>query len=329
METSEPTRTFVLDAGGRYGIHPTWKKFGGDLRYFLFEPDGAEATRLRSKYSKRPDVVVVDSALHDRPTSVKIHVLSHKGMSSLYRPNLDSEWFKSRQSERDIQEEVTVQAITVDDYCSKQGIALDFIKIDTEGNEYNILKGADRQLRNSVLGLRCETYFDAVFEGVVLFPKLHELMLEAGFFLVNMDYNGRGVCRNGYVQYDGRYGVLTGCDAVYLKRTPWILNGEARDDKSVGSRALKCAAFCLANSASDVAFDILLEARKHHPGALAACASSKLYRYVAIRVQTHIKNIIYQPSQNVEELRNVYRNLFGDELKDMHKFFESTETNPD
>lgn len=331
MSRPDPTRTYVLDAGGRYGIHPTWKKFGGALKYYLFEPDRAEADRLRHKYAARQEeVAVVDAALHDRPTSVRLNVLSHKGMSSLYKPNQESDWFKSRQGEGDIHREETVEAITVDSFCTSRAIALDFMKIDTEGNEFNILKGAMSQLTSSVLGLRCEIYFDSVFDGVALFPKVHDLMLDAGFFLVNLDYNGRGVPRNGYVVYNGPYGVLTSSDAVYLKRVPWILAARSsEDERTIGARALKCAAFCLANNASDLAFDILLTVRKEYPAALASCAGSKLFRHVNLQVQIHIKNIIYQPNQNVETLRGVYRSLFGDELKEMHEFFESSDVNPD
>ena len=48
--------TVVLDAGARYGIHPTWNNFGGELRYIMFEPDPAESTRLRTKYQKNSSV---------------------------------------------------------------------------------------------------------------------------------------------------------------------------------------------------------------------------------------------------------------------------------
>ena len=33
--------TRVIEAGGRYGMHPTWKAFTGELNYFSFEPDRA------------------------------------------------------------------------------------------------------------------------------------------------------------------------------------------------------------------------------------------------------------------------------------------------
>ena len=39
---SNRIRTTVLDAGGRYGLHPNWKPFTGELDYYLFEPDPAK-----------------------------------------------------------------------------------------------------------------------------------------------------------------------------------------------------------------------------------------------------------------------------------------------
>ena len=52
-------KTTVLDAGGRYGIHPSWKPFSGELEYYLFEPDRGESERLEKKYSRRSDEIKV------------------------------------------------------------------------------------------------------------------------------------------------------------------------------------------------------------------------------------------------------------------------------
>jgi len=43
--------TIVIDAGGRFGVHPSWKKFDGELSYHMFEPDDIEADRLKNKGS--------------------------------------------------------------------------------------------------------------------------------------------------------------------------------------------------------------------------------------------------------------------------------------
>ena len=60
--------TTVIDAGGRYGKHPTWKPFRGELAYHMFEPDAVEAERLRLKYHKLGnEVIVIDRALAKNP----------------------------------------------------------------------------------------------------------------------------------------------------------------------------------------------------------------------------------------------------------------------
>jgi hypothetical protein len=61
MKPSEST-TVVIDVGGRYGMHPSWSGFAGDLLYLAFEPDPQEAERLRLNNTK-PGFEVVDLAL--------------------------------------------------------------------------------------------------------------------------------------------------------------------------------------------------------------------------------------------------------------------------
>ncbi len=67
-------RTIVLDAGGRYGLHPSWKPFTGELLYYLFEPDSEEARRLRKKYTHRSDEIIIDDrALNDVDGKITIN----------------------------------------------------------------------------------------------------------------------------------------------------------------------------------------------------------------------------------------------------------------
>jgi FkbM family methyltransferase len=73
----------VLDAGGRYGLHPSWKPFTGELDYYLFEPDPAEAMRLEQKYSHRSnEIKVVDKAVTKEDGTLTINFFRNRAMSS-------------------------------------------------------------------------------------------------------------------------------------------------------------------------------------------------------------------------------------------------------
>ena len=40
----------VLDIGGRYGIHPSWKGYENIIDYYSVEADPKECERLKKKY---------------------------------------------------------------------------------------------------------------------------------------------------------------------------------------------------------------------------------------------------------------------------------------
>ena len=73
----------VLDAGGRYGIHPTYKTFTGELNYHLFEPDPIEYARLKAKYLHRAtEIKVNDLALDKNNGKLTINYFKNRAMSS-------------------------------------------------------------------------------------------------------------------------------------------------------------------------------------------------------------------------------------------------------
>src|SRR5437667_7659206 len=80
---SKTFTTRVIDAGGRYGLHPTWKPFRGELEYYLFEPDPAEAERLSQKYSRRAsEIKVIGRAVGQKNGKLTIHFFRNRAMSS-------------------------------------------------------------------------------------------------------------------------------------------------------------------------------------------------------------------------------------------------------
>src|SRR5262245_25340030 len=213
------TTTAVLDAGGRYGVHPSWKSFRGELRYFLFEPERDEAARLTAKYAGRTpaDVAVLPVALGASEGTVRIHRLRHPGLSSAYEPNPDALSFAyGRKEEGEIVGAYEAPMTTVDAFADRNALGFDFLKLDTEGSEATILDGAARQLEEHVLGVRCEVFWDRLFKGAPLFGDIHDRLAARGFELLNLDYDGRGTHCSRFA-VGPRYGKLEGCDAVWIR----------------------------------------------------------------------------------------------------------------
>lgn len=312
---SDATLT-VIDGGARYGIHPSWRVSDVALDLRLFEPDADEAARLTSKYVDRPDITVEALALGPDSGETVLNRLAHRGQSSQLSPLTDSLWFdRVRPGEGKIDDSVTVSMTSLDAYCDGQDIVPDFLKLDTEGTELAILRGAELSLDQSVLGVRCETHFDAVYEGQSLFHDVHGFLLSRGFYLLNLDYDGRGVARGPFVD-EGRYGTLLGADGLWLRRDAVILMRGAM-------AAFKAAYFCLRNHAADVAIDLLQRSRDRHSRDYEAVLEGSLGRAVAGLIGDHLYRVKHLPGRGEPAAAELFRTLTGLAMPVRHEYFEA------
>lgn len=325
-------KTIVLDAGGRYGLHPNWKTFTGELDYYLFEPDPIESKRLAEKYRKRAsEVKVIDKALASDNGELTINFFRNRAMSSSVVRNPVSSLFKSGERERevDIVESINVKAESIDFFSEQNNLKLDFLKLDTEGTEFQILQGAKKQIKENILGVRCEVSFDYIFEGMPLFSVLHEFMLSNDFILLNIDYDGRGDYQNNFVKTNERYGVLTATDAVWVKRPNSLFNSIEKDNESLSIKIMKFASFCFLNHAPDLAINILLEARENYKFDFVRFLETKLYKFLDISIHRLFYSLKWQPGQSLVQHREVFFKIFNKDMKILNDYMESMELNPD
>ncbi|MEM2045735.1 MAG: FkbM family methyltransferase [Candidatus Bathyarchaeia archaeon] len=135
----------VLDIGAHHGFYTILaaKKVGPSGRVIAFEPSPRERRRLlrHLKLNRCTNVKVEPLALASKEGETTLFLVDGRdtGCNSL-RPPAVSEPTK----------EITVSTMALDSYLEKEGIyRVDFIKMDVEGAELEVLKGAKRFLERT------------------------------------------------------------------------------------------------------------------------------------------------------------------------------------
>lgn len=173
----------VIDIGAAFGLHHAWEPYAGQgsrIQVLMFEPSAVEAARLRSMY---PGLQVLEVGLSNHSGQVVLHETAHPGCSSVYRPNTP---FLARYRIADWFREVRDHTIAVERYdrllLSGQAPRPDFVKIDVQGYEYEILQGFGDTL-NDILVLEVEAHFYPIYHGQKLLHDLVDMMALHGMML--------------------------------------------------------------------------------------------------------------------------------------------------
>lgn len=324
-------QTVVADIGARYGMHPSWNGFDASMRYIAFEPDAEEASRLRAIYANTPvfSYEVHETALDKQKGTRDFHLLKHRGLSSCLKPDLTSECFRHlKPGQAEIEKILKIHTERADDFFDKLGVKPDFLKVDTEGTEQDVIEGSERLLTSSVLGVRSSCNFQPCFIGQRLFSESHDYLLSKGYVLLNLDYHGFGYPRLGLFRKpdpieneDFRYGILVAADAVWIRKPEGIARSFKGADATVA--ALKLSCFCFLNNAPDLAVDLLRE-EAVGKRLTADVQGTRLYKSLRLRAARFLGRYRTVPDEQWERARGIFAAIFGVELGGGSDFYPQT-----
>lgn len=181
-EVLDKLRT-VADIGANVG---DWTAGVLDLarpsEVFVFEPSPRVYPIVRDRFAGLPGIHVIQAAIGDRDGSTPFHVTTHSHNGSVLEPRADTQNLVDHGG--DVSQRVEVELLRLDKALA--GVAqLDLLKIDVQGFERSVLAGAPETLRRTSWVL-IEANFVSLYEGDVLLPELHDLMVSAGFELSNL-----------------------------------------------------------------------------------------------------------------------------------------------
>jgi len=263
----------VLDAGARFGIHESWLGFEGPVTYYLFEPDSEEVLRLKEKYKDTATVEVMGMALGETEGELVLNQLKHRGGTSFLKPDYNSRYWKDvRPSSGVIERTITVPLTTIDSWCIDKKINLDFCKIDVEGAEAAVIRGAENQLRNNVLGVRAEVLFNTLYENQIeTFSEVNKSLSSYGFTFLNFEKN----FSNSQIPFSDlhvgeKFGQLIGTDAIWVKPIDSLVPASGNTPINP-YRVLKMAYFAMRNGASDLAMSLLQRSAEKDTPMISSC----------------------------------------------------------
>jgi FkbM family methyltransferase len=182
-ESLSARRLRLVDVGARGGWPPKWAPFREWVTMIGFEPDPDEFASLSQTAGRNE--ILIPSALSRGEGPAVLHITRNPFCSSLYPPNRELvQALRPGDLQLDLVGEAPVSVESLDSALARANIEwVDFIKLDTQGSELDILQGAPRTLSASVLAVEVEVQFLPLYRGVGLFGEIDASLRAAGFSL--------------------------------------------------------------------------------------------------------------------------------------------------
>ena len=227
------------DIGSRGGLEMPWKAFRRHVDTISFEADIEEARNLTK--NKTSGDLIFPYALSSRIEEKVLNLTTSRGCSSIYEPNWalidqfpEKERFK-------IEKRFRVVTNTLDCLFSDGKICdVDFLKLDTQGAELDILEGGINLIQTKGLGIQVEVSFRPVYREQPLFQQIDKF-ISSHFDMVMVDL------RKSFWKYcegksvGSKKGQLIQGDALYFRNPEtffsWLetIPEEERQDKLVSA----------------------------------------------------------------------------------------------
>lgn len=180
----------LVDIGTRGGFPAQWHPLRNIAKLIGFEPEQGECARLNDLLKSQGNVnhLIYPYAIAGTTGRHKFYVTRFLQSSGLYPTNRD--WIERFPFQTlDVIGETEVDAYSLDDFCRTQKVnRIDFIKLDVEGAEYDVLTGATECLSRTpnILGMITEVWWDPVVKGQHSFAEIDIFLRHHGFRLFDL-----------------------------------------------------------------------------------------------------------------------------------------------
>ncbi|MBY0282268.1 MAG: FkbM family methyltransferase [Alphaproteobacteria bacterium] len=174
-----------IDVGARDGIESLVNPVQKATSVLAFEPDKESYEELKkADHSIWANYNVTPYGLADKKGSAPLYLLRAATNHSLLQPN--QRFIQRYNMEKfELVGQTSIPTITLDEIIFSSGLCSpcqgEFIKLDTQGSEYEILMGSKQTLKENTVGVLAEVWFCHTYENQKLFSDIELYLRDFGF----------------------------------------------------------------------------------------------------------------------------------------------------
>ncbi len=305
------SKIFYHHIGGRNGTYPL--PINSKIRkYFsivLYDADESCVQQMESRVLS--DDRVIPALITDKSDNISFNLTFHPSGSSTYHFN---EYYKNYTSVHyprygefvigealKIKKTINFKSSTLPEAVSQYDIKIDFLSLDVQGAEFDILKSSEELLKKEILGVVLEVEFVELYKDQKIFTYIHDLMVRNGFSLIDINSMGKLDIRSLPIGFRG-WGDIIHADFVYIKSVQEIKKNFSY------KKAFKCAFFALLYANFGVCIELLEYFKNDLPR-----ESSCLYVRILDKIlQAHEHDAVYLPKFHelfTEDMVNAFYSL--------------------
>ena len=206
LKSIKSKKTVIFDVGANKGQSvERFRNYLPKAKIYSFEPYVPVFEILKEKEKKDQNLKCFNFGLGSTKGIFPFYRNPDSGSNSFYKINIKRESFALSNSKvgkknhnittpkevLEFNSKTTVSVDTLNNFCKKQGIKkIDILKIDTQGFEAEVLKGASNMLKNIFI-IELEIIFSDIYKKSSSIGVIESLLSNYGFNLWEISYIGK------------------------------------------------------------------------------------------------------------------------------------------
>ncbi|MBD1890571.1 FkbM family methyltransferase [Coleofasciculus sp. FACHB-SPT9] len=237
-----------------------WHIFAPNLTIYGFDADAESCDAMNSEIEARQvnwTEKHIPQVLWNSVGEATLYVTNFTGSSSLYPPNESYlKRFAGYLEWHQLVTTVEVDTTTLDAFCESEQIEeIDFLQVDVQGADLQVLEGASKIIESSILGILTEVEFISLYRNQPLFSDIDTYLRNKDFTLFDLAIStGRGVRTDSPIVSETHPGSLIWADAFYFRD---LIREDLNTHLRTPERILKLACIADIMNFTDYALELL------------------------------------------------------------------------